>query len=213
MSKATKISLSDIDNIINCYKQCFPNSFSVRLGKAYIKKTFEWYLADESRFLLHVSEDGKVTGFCGGFIPRYKGDGSTSSMLQFAMREAVNGVLRKPWLLLSPQIIQMYPLLFKNVLRKIAGSPKTTQVEPAQSSKSKRAGLVVIGVHPAHRGKGVFELLMNKFEQEALQRGIAELDLSVKKENIRAVKAYERSGWKVLKNDKENYIMQKLLVG
>ena len=215
MFQAAKTSLSDIEQVISCYRTCFPNSFSVRLGDSYIKKNFEWYLVEDNRYLLHVCEGHKVIGFCGGFLPRYVGDGSTSGMLQFAMREAAIGVLKKPWLLLHPDIMRMYPLLFRNVRRKITGAGDQTSVNSKQptSGTKQRAGLVVIGVLPEYRGKGVFELLMKKFEEEAVARGAEELDLSVKKDNTRAVKAYQRSGWKILKDDKQNYVMQKLLAG
>jgi GNAT superfamily N-acetyltransferase len=213
--QAAKTSSSDIEQVISCYRTCFPNSFSVRLGGSYIRKMFEWYLAADNRYLLHVCEEHNVIGFCGGFLPRYFGDGSTSGMLQFAMREAVIGVLKKPWLLLHPEIVRMYPLLFRNVRRKIIGAGNQTNVKSQESTppNKQRAGLVVIGVLPEYRGKGIFELLMKKFEEEAVARGAEELDLSVKKDNTRAVKAYQRSGWKILKDDKQNYVMQKLLAG
>jgi ribosomal protein S18 acetylase RimI-like enzyme len=213
MLPARKSLLSDIRNITECYKECFPHSFSVQLGRSHIIKTFEWYLAGNNRFLFHIENADKVIGFCGGFVSQYPGDGSTSGMLQFAMREAVIGVIKKPWLLMNKEIISRYPLIIKNIVRKITPASKTNK-EPAFNkpvSVKKKAGLVVIGVHPSFRGTGVFEMLMSRFEAEAVSRNISSLILSVKKNNYRAIKAYENTGWKVFKTDKKSLVMVKTL--
>ena len=63
----------------------------------------------------------------------------------------------------------------------------------------------MIGVHPQYRGKGVFEMLMQEFEKQAIEMGILKMVLSVKKENTRAIKAYNKAGWEIFK-EHENVI-------
>ena len=75
----------------------------------------------------------------------------------------------------------------------------------------KRAGLVVIGVHPEYRGTGIFDMLMSEFEKKALERNLYKLVLTVKKNNTGAVKAYTRQGWFIIKEHAENLEMAKYL--
>ncbi|MEP7319839.1 MAG: GNAT family N-acetyltransferase [Panacibacter sp.] len=179
---------------------CFPNSFSTKLGSSFTEKTFEWFLAAENRFLFHIKDGEQVAGYCGGFIARFAGDGSTSGMMQYAMKEAAIGILKKPWLFFNKEVLPFYPLIIKNIGRKVfanknVATPSSVIIEPIE----KKAGLVVIGVHPAYRGKGIFEMLMNEFEQESNKRQITQMYLSVKKDNSRAVNAYKKAGWFIVK--------------
>lgn len=186
---------NDIAAIARCHNECFKNSLSSQLGLAYIKKTFEWFFDKDNRFLFHITVDGKVVGYCGGFIPQYIGDGSTSGMMQYAMRQAITGALLHPWLLLHKDVRAMYPLIFKNLKRTLFKKQTVTKpIEPVKKF-DRRVGLVVIGVSPQHRGSGVFQALMREFENRARSYHIYKLVLSVRKNNARAIKAYTKQGW------------------
>lgn len=173
---------------------CFASSFSSKLGIAYVKKTLEWFFAGNNKFLFHIEKDGIVVGYCGGFLSKGVGDGSSSSMLQYAFKEAVWGVVKKPWLLLHKDIIKLYPLIIKNIINKIFKSNKHAALQPHKESL---VGLVVIGVHPNYRGTGIFDELMHYFFNRARELSNEGAKLSVKKNNIRAIKAYEKFGWVV----------------
>lgn len=186
---------SDITSIARCHNECFKNSLSSQLGLAYIKKTFEWFFDKDNRFLFHVVVNGKVAGYCGGFIPQYIGDGSTSGMMQYAMPQAITGALLHPWLLLHKDVRAMYPLIFKNIKRRLF--KKQVAAKPVEPVKTfdKRVGLVVIGVLPQQRGTGIFQALMREFENKARSYNIHKLVLTVRKNNARAIRAYTKQGW------------------
>lgn len=200
MYQAKTSLLQDLSEVGICQVACFPDSFGSKLGKHYVKKSLAWFIPSENRFLFHVTSDDKIVGYCGGFIPQFNGDGSTSGMMRYAMKEAFIGMLKKPWLFFSAEIMPFYPLIFKNVLRKLGGS-KVPDANPVNVSDLpvKRCGLVVIGVHPDYRGKGFFESLMAEFERQAQVRGIHHLVLSVKPSNERAINAYKKCGWVISK--------------
>lgn len=190
--------LRDLSEIGICQVACFPGSFASKLGKDYVEKSLAWFIAAENRFLFHIMANDRVVGYCGGFVPQFNGDGSTSGMMRFAMKDAFIGMLKKPWLFFSAEIRPFYPLIFKNVLQKL-GSSKAHKINTVSVSDlpEKRCGLVVIGVHPDYRGIGFFESLMAEFERQARQRGIHHLVLSVKPSNERAINAYKKCGWVV----------------
>ncbi|HVX51276.1 MAG TPA: GNAT family N-acetyltransferase [Chitinophagaceae bacterium] len=200
----------NLPDIAKCHNECFKNSLSSRLGTAYTKKTFEWFLAGKNRFLFHAVKNSEVIGYCGGFIPQYEGDGSTSGMMQYAMSQAILGVVIHPWVLFSKEVIAMYPLIFKNIKRKISGNNNTEKVQ-AVKPFDLRAGLVVIGVKPEHRGSGVFQTLMHEFEVRVRGYAISKLTLSVKKNNARAINAYTKQGWFITKEHEHTLEMCKYI--
>ncbi|WP_207632773.1 GNAT family N-acetyltransferase [Foetidibacter luteolus] len=170
----------------------------------------DWFLSGHNRFLFHITCNGLVVGYCGGFVSEYVGDGSTSGMMRHAMRQAVIGGIRKPWLIFDKNLRHFYPLVVKNFFR-AAGLPRKKKLPAIQSipAGEKKAGLVVIGVHPSHRGTPVFSLLMAEFEKQAAQRNIHKLVLTVKKDNLRAVNAYKKQHWFISVEKEDSLQMMK----
>ena len=192
-----KSSIQKLPEIADCHMNCFPQSLSTKLGKKYVQKSLEWFLVNPNRFLFHINFNGKVIGYCGGFVPVKVGDGSSSGMLQHGFKQAVNGLLKNPLLLFHQEVKPYYPFMWLNIKRKISG--KSIPIAPIDPSIPflPKVGLVVVGVHPTSRGKGIVELLMQEFENRVKLFNKNEMVLSVKKENARAVNAYMKNGWQV----------------
>ena len=51
-------------------------------------------------------------------------------------------------------------------------------------------------VAPDHRGKGVNQMIIESLEASSLSKGVTEMQLEVYVENVGAIKAYEKSGYK-----------------
>ncbi|MDE3236308.1 MAG: GNAT family N-acetyltransferase [Bacteroidota bacterium] len=178
-----------------------------------MKKTFEWFLTGTSRFLFFLEDNRTVAGYCGGYIPKEIGEGSSSGMLQYAFTEALKGIIRKPWLLVHKEVRPMYPFLWKNISRKIfKQKAKLSATDKAASYYTKSAGLVVIGVAPVYRGTQAFPLLMNFFDEQVKANGLLQSHLSVKKNNPRAIKAYKKMNWQIIEDHSSTYVMQKQLM-
>lgn len=188
---------------------CFPSSLSTRLGRGYVQKTIEWFLVDSNRFLFHIEEDGKVVGYCGGFKPLMRGDGSSSGMLQYAFSNAVKGIAFKPWLAIHPEVREYYPFIWRNIKRKLTGKLQPVEENAPSEPFKPFVGLVVIGVLPTYRGKGIAQALMQDFERRAKAFSQSQTALSVKKDNHRAIKAYENFGWRIDEEHKKTYVMRK----
>ncbi len=73
------------------------------------------------------------------------------------------------------------------------------------------AGLVVIGVSPENRGSGVAQKLMAEFENKSRNLHQTELVLSVKKDNSRAIKAYNNYGWTIREEHDKTFVLHKLI--
>lgn len=199
-----------LPDIALCHMASFPNSFSTKLGLAYNIKSLEWFLAGDNRFLYCIEEDNKVIGYCGGFQSKGLGDGSTSGMMQHAMKEAALGMIRRPWLFFHKDVIRFYPLITKNIIRKIGLIKKVKSIEKKEEEiKVSAVGLVVIGVHPDYRGKGYFETLMKSFEEESAKRNAVKMILSVKATNARAIAAYKKMSWQISSSSSDALEMYK----
>jgi ribosomal protein S18 acetylase RimI-like enzyme len=211
MFQLSATSLQQIPEVAICHMGSFPGSFGTRLGYAYAKRSLEWFLAGDNRFLFHVTDADKVIGYCGGFQSAGMGDGSTSGMMQYAMKEAAMGMFKKPWLFFHKDVLRFYPLIVKNIFRKITGSKKQTVTSTVVHNSTRNIGLVVIGVDPAYRGKGCFELLMQHFEVQCRQRNASNMVLSVKTSNARAIAAYKKAGWLIASEAEKAIEMHKPL--
>jgi ribosomal protein S18 acetylase RimI-like enzyme len=190
---------------------CFPLSLATKLGKNYVQKSLEWFLVNPNRFLFHITENGKVAGYCGGFKPVKPGDGSSSGMLQHAFSEAIKGIIFKPWLLFHAEVANHYPFLWLNIKRKITGKAKPIKPVAKDKPFKQFVGLVVIGVHPDFRGTGIAQALMTEFEKRVRSLEQNELVLSVKKDNTRAIKAYSNFGWQIKEEQAQTYVMNKFI--
>lgn len=203
---------ADVKEIAICHKACFPNSLSGKLGLAYIEKTFEWFLVDDHRFLFHIKQNNEVIGYCGGFVSKGIGDGSSSGMLQHAFNQAVMGIIKKPWLIFHEEVRALYPFIFKNIKRKIFPLKNVVQQTTSEKIKedvTKYSGLVVIGVHPNFRGTGVFDKLMEHFFEESRKRNLLGCKLSVRKENARGIGAYKKFNWYVEQENEQTFVLKR----
>jgi ribosomal protein S18 acetylase RimI-like enzyme len=197
--KADKNSLAII---AKCYIDAFPNSISAKLGENYIKHNLGWFLEDEMKILFYIKEDNKCIGFCGGYLWTKIGDGSTSSMINYSKKIRNKILLSKPWLLLNFEtIIKIFKfLIIKFKLTFLRNKSVEINLQRNESS----LGLVVIGVNPNYKGKGIANLLIQQFEKFGADKDINWAHLSVRKENSRAINFYKKNGWEITSIGKSN---------
>lgn len=207
---------ADLDKIAMCHIAAFPDSVTSLLGTSVVSSMLQWYLSASNKFLFYVEEDGKITGYCGGFLNNGSDAyGSGSGMTQFGFGSSMAAFFRKPWLLFHPEVRNKYPFILTNVLRKLGlKKDRPMGIKPASEQTSKQpltAGLVVIGVLPNLQQKGLGTLLQQEFERKAKELGAKRLQLSVRKQNAKAIKSYERNGYTITEEGEVSYIMHKLL--
>lgn len=209
--KVVDSKYKDLPEIAHCHRQCFPQSLSSAMGPTYCKAMISWYLDVEKAFLFHVVADGKCVGYCGGIINDGSLEtGSASGMMQHSMGAAIKAFLQRPWLLFHHELRKKYPLFLRNLWSKLGVKKNATATAIRQQKKHEPvAGLVVIGVLPEYRGKGVSGLLLQGFEERASKRGIHKLGLSVLASNSRAIGAYEKNGWAIIREEETGVKMVK----
>ena len=210
----SRAELVDIPGIVTCHMEAFPNSFTTLLGRRYLIKNYEWYFSSKDTFIIVArNQSHEILGYAGCLlVDKNSKYGSSSSMMQFTYREAIRALLMRPWLLLHPQILQNYKLLWKNLKIKL-GLMKFTIKETSSIAVPfvSSLGLVVIGTTLIARGIGVGTALLRAFEEEARLMGVAKMHLSVRQRNQSAITAYKKNGWVIEKEHGKNYNMYRNL--
>ena len=205
---------ADLDALTECQIAAFPDSLSSLLGKRFCAKMLEWYIVAERGVLFHVVDDGHVAGYCSGVVTKFQGQhGASTSIVQYAFVEFALAFVRRPWLLLHPEMLKKRQLIARNLRMKFkVESPDLLKQEFRPAPKATTYwGLVGIGVTPQYRGKGLGTLLLNEFERKAREDGVDEVHLSVKQQNAGAIKLYERNGWRVSSRSSDSFEMSKSL--
>jgi ribosomal protein S18 acetylase RimI-like enzyme len=204
MFEIVESSHTDLPELTQCYKSAFPGSLTAAMGKQYVSKILSWFLEVPGNFLFHIREmpQNRIVGFCGGLInDGITKRGSASEMIQFAFWVGIRSIAFRPWLLFHKEMRNKYGLASKNARRKILRQKGKSTYSPGRI-KQPYTGLVVIGIHESFQNRGISKALLNGFEDWTRKLGYSCMRLSVKSDNIQAIKAYQKSGWIIL--DKRN---------
>ena len=207
-----KSKVDHLPAIADCQALCFPNSFAVLLGKQTLVKSLQWFLVSSNRFLIHLEVDGRVVGFIGGFNPGFIGDGAKSGMFRYAIKAAMFAFLKKPLLLLHPEVKKYAPAFAKNTMLRITKTVSSNPKQVQSLDYLQYLQITIIGIHPAFRNKGLAQQLLTEAEEWALRCNKNKLQLSVKQQNLPAIKAYEKAGWRITKSLEDTYQLEKVIV-
>jgi ribosomal protein S18 acetylase RimI-like enzyme len=202
----------DLKKVALCHKQSFPGSLSSAMGLQYLQKMFTWYLDVNKAFLFHIEDNGECVGYCGGIIKDGTlTTGSASGMMQHSFNAAIKAFALRPYLIFHKEVRKKYPLLVKNLLSRVGIRQNViSEKERAIKKQKPEVGLVVIGVLPEYRGKGISTELMRYFEVKAKENNIYRLQLSVLRKNNRAIGAYKKNGWII--SNKKNSVLEMIKV-
>lgn len=216
MSMIKRASKEDLMSIARCHQKAFPRALSSAMGTRYLRKMLDWYLQDERAFLFFIEEEGHCAGYCGGLkVSGTSQVGSASSMIQHSFNQALITFVSRPWLLLHPEFIRKYRLAARNVLKRVQKVFRKSLDSPRVESKllpAPHAGLIVIGVDPMFEGMGYGSKLLNEFETISQGFGFSRLSLTVKTENLKAIKVYARNGWITTEVKGSSTTMEKTLI-
>jgi len=206
---------NDLGVLATCHRAAFPNSLSTAMGQNYVEKMLEWYLVDERAFLFFLEVDGQCVGYCGGMKNEGTGRiGSASSMIQHSYNHAVKIFIRRPWLFLHPEFFPRYKLAARNVWRRMkkwfGNNEKVVPIENLQHPES-HIGLIVIGVQQKLQGKGYGSMLLQEFERISKDLGFNKMMLTVKSDNVQAIRSYLRNKWIVSKVEGKSTSMEKAM--
>ena len=193
MTKVIKeLEEEDLVAVASIHMQAFPNSALTKLGFEPVRRYYEWQMiGPHETLIIGAFNEGKMVGFCVGGIFRGALGGYLDKNRNFLIRKIVT----HPWLVFNSIFRDRARFAIWRTLRKVSPFSKETSALEKPQGRSKSFGILSIAVAPQHQGTGTAKLLMEYSEHVALERGFAQMGLSVHPSNGRAIRFYEKMGW------------------
>ncbi len=190
------ITLADLGLVARIHRRAFPRSALTRLGVEAVRRYYEWQLVGpHDRYAVQAVVDGRMAGFNFAGVSR----GAVGGFLARNKRWLMFRVATRPWLLANPIVLRKARSalgILGLVRRPVAQTGGTAGAEVFRPERS--FGILSIAVDPAFQGKGVAQLLMADAEREAREQGFHHMHLTVAVDNHRAIRFYEKMGWRKL---------------
>lgn len=185
------IAPEDLPQVTQVHIRAFRASALTALGGEAVRRYYEWQLLGphDHRFVGAWSAQGELAGFCVGGISR-------SALGGFLARNRKWLTLRvamRPWLLANPVVLRQA----RRALEVLGVVPAEVRAKAPGIMRPERSyGILSIAVDPVYQGKGVAQALMEDAEREARARGFHHMHLTVATDNVRAIRFYEKTGWR-----------------
>jgi len=179
----------DLDKIVFIHKSCFPESRSTKLGKQFLERLYSWYSINHPGLFFVAEDSCEVVGFVCGTI----GSGGGQKRFRYTLPFIILSLIKNPILLLSKETFKSWKTLIKGMFkRKRTTTPAPT---PTPNPIGIKGALDSIAVNSSARGHSIGFLLVEKFEEAAIDLGATYLSLGVEADNLPARKLYEKCGW------------------
>ena len=147
------------------------------------------------RYYQIAQSDPQVIGFCALSL--------AGPMLGWAMGsphpDKINAQLRSPLTWFIPQMVRLMmtrPAVLWQLVRSVLSTSQA-------ALNSRTVELTYIGVAADQRGRGLGNLLLHAFIEASRSYGYDSVALSVEKENLPAIRLYERAGFKIVNSFSE----------
>lgn len=191
-------TFKDLKEVAILHSKCFPDSYATQLGKYNLSNSknlickFYQEFLDSAPELFWVAEaDNQIIAFCVGYYMN-----NDSQINSFVKKNKFNIVMKTLLLLLLLNKPTWKKLLFRIVKRK-GDLYQVVDHSNDHIQKDYIGDLLSICVNPSYRGRGIAQELMRSFMNSLKNSGMQLCYLSVRSDNIKAIKSYERSGFKL----------------
>ena len=182
------LTVDDLEAIADIHLSAFADAALTALGREAVVRQYRWFLeGPHDAVCMGAWVDQRLAGYCfsglfkgaaGGFIRKNRG---------FLLKS----VLRRPVLLLNP----LFRDRARTALRLLNPFRKRRRPESI-GEWWEYYGILSIAVDPRAQGSGVGRSLMRCAESAARERGVPRMILTVSPSNARAVRFYEKQGWR-----------------
>jgi ribosomal protein S18 acetylase RimI-like enzyme len=195
------ISSDGVADLARMHIDAFPDSALSALGETVVARYYCFRFDVSTRLVaLGAWENDRLVGFvvAGTFAEGWK---------RFVRRYwpmLALSVLRRPWIAFRPRL--------RSAAATVAGwlFPRVRQDQAVVAPGS--VGVMSIGVAPHARTRGIGAELMRAVEERLSAEGVHSMHLSVRNDNIEAIRFYEGLGWRPAgRSSAEALLMQKSL--
>jgi len=181
-------NLADIPAVAAVHMKAFPGFFLTTLGASFVKTMYKAFLLNTNGVFVVCESDKSVCGFAVGALA------SSNKDRKLAMK-------------LLPQFLwSVIPAVLQNPFRVLTRIVRQFMAQDGSPSVPKGAAVLrSIGVLPELKGGGAASLLLQEFEQRALQMGATSLALTTDVlDNERAIQFYSKHGYQIVQEFKQD---------
>lgn len=179
-----RIKENDIEELVELHIDSFKESLNILAGKKYLAEVFRWFIKTNNIALLSYDKD-QIKGYLIGAPIGYE-KGMNRDLWMYGL----SGLLKNPSRFFNLKLLN-------NILKRVKSMIGLSGIrsQPLVNEKGFGISLVGIAVAENNKGKGVAAELVVEFENKAKDLKADFVRLSVLKENMRAQRFYEKSGW------------------
>lgn len=185
---------NNINELVDAHKKVFQEYFITNLGDRIIRSYYENFLSDKGTVAIGVFDQNNLVGFA-IFTDNYD--------------EIMNSYLHKNKIQLTKTILLRILCLNKVVVKNILSKVKKLFLKKNNNYEEDSNVLLSIGVRKEYRNKSIAKELMILGENDIFSRNINVIGLSVKKDNIGAIRFYEKMGYCISFESEDLYYMRK----
>lgn len=203
MIKYREIKEDDLNQIVRIHKEAFPDYFLTAFGEELLYEFYNQYFLNNNVFVV-AEKDKKIMGFILGNnsdIPRKNFFKKNFYKISLKIIIELLKLNKNLW----AGIFQRIVLVREAIVVKIIKRDENDKVS------SYKYDLLSIAVDKDSKGNGVAFKLEEYFCSKLKQNGIKEIILAVKKENIQAIKFYEKCNYIYMKDEKKLKYYRKII--
>ncbi|MDR4506271.1 MAG: GNAT family N-acetyltransferase [Candidatus Scalindua sp.] len=185
----------NVGQISTIHLQAFQGEFLSSLGKGFLDAYYKNYLYGSDQLLLVAKVQDKTIGFVSGTL-------NSEKFYQCLFKNnffLITKLTLKSFLVnknFRSHILKKQYFMKKAIKsRFLEKKTDKNNQKKKDVTNGKRCSLISIAVLDEFRGKGVAVDLVGRFEEEMKKLGASTCALYVKKENLRGVGFYKKTGW------------------
>lgn len=207
-------TINDLDGIAKVHAVCFPESYVTQLSKFQclcgnlLPEFYREFMNDNPELFVVAEDDNKkIVGFCMGYYMD-KDDQMSNFLHKNSIKVAIKSVL----LLLTGNKHAWSKITARIIHKPTVADWTIVNGKYEYITNAERGDLLSVCVLPDCRGKKYAQEMMELYLKQMKDAGRKLCLLSVRQENTRAIKYYERNGFELYRTrGTEGFTFMKLL--
>ena len=190
----------DLEQIVNCHMASFPGHFMTEMGSTWLAGLYGYFISHPQGLKVVVEDEyGSVCGFAFGGDRAIRSEFLNKAVLRYFYIILVKFFTKK-------MVRTKMTAEFFSRIRHLGRKNRKNYLN------SKCGNLLSICVYPSYRGIGISGKLIESFKIKAADSGYEKITLTVESDNFRAIRFYEKNGWRTITKSYDSRSMELCLM-
>jgi ribosomal protein S18 acetylase RimI-like enzyme len=187
----------DLPGMVDVHVRSFTGYFLTQLGRSVLTDYYRQFILTDGAIVVVVDFQGRVCGLIAG------SSDDDRVLRQFYKRKfmLIFGNVLKQILLLNPTVWRGIADRFIHVRKAVRVNLQDSATVNSVDNGIHKARLVSIAMDPDFQGSGFSGAMLNHYEAANRAAGFSFIRLSVNSDNHRAIRFYEKCGWRIFEDN------------